>query len=593
MDDCHAVLLDTVSIQNYIFQSNKLKENLGASWLVQDIYRHYLARALCEVTGRPFSDEKRHLETWMACNADRPDCTKPVDIGYIGGGNALLFFPDDGKAKQFIEAWTKLLLVQAPGLTTAVAHCSFDASQFRPSLDALLHQLEENKARHSPITSLPRHGITAECARSGISAEIYNKLIDEHVSAGVNAKIEAATESKQELEKRYSSLLGENYCFSNELDDLGGIEGEDSHIAVVHIDGNDIGERFKQAQNLKAICSLSTTVYGATEIALDAVVETARNRYKDIMDSLGFDPGSNNSGRQYPTEHKLDDDAFTRLENETDFPKKYLEKLRRSRLDGYGSASKFRNALEKKLDKTGKIQFTESESELLVKYAKKRRILPIRPIVLGGDDITFVCDGKLGIYFAKMFIERFEEAAEELTACAGVAIIKTKYPFYRGYWLAEELCANAKKKRRAESSTSSFLDFHVSLGGIAGSLKMIRQRDLENKPQGSLLYRPFEIVPKGQFDELGLDMFLEKAVFLRYLPQNKQNELREVLALTEDATSEFVQALQYRNWKLPEIEGYRYSETLFENDKTPYFDMLEILRFFPDFALKEMGGAHD
>jgi hypothetical protein len=38
MNACHAVLLDTVSIQNYIFQSNKLKENLGTSHLVEEMF---------------------------------------------------------------------------------------------------------------------------------------------------------------------------------------------------------------------------------------------------------------------------------------------------------------------------------------------------------------------------------------------------------------------------------------------------------------------------------------------------------------------------------------------------------------------------
>ncbi|WP_207680406.1 hypothetical protein [Desulfonema magnum] len=50
------------------------------------------------------------------------------------------------------------------------------------------------------------------------------------------------------------------------------------------------------------------------------------------------------------------------------------------------------------------------------------------PIILGGDDITFVCDGKLGICFSKLFIEAFEKQSvsfgRELTACAGIAMIR-------------------------------------------------------------------------------------------------------------------------------------------------------------------------
>jgi hypothetical protein len=62
-----------------------------------------------------------------------------------------------------------------------------------------------------------------------------------------------------------------------------------------------------------------------------------------------------------------------------------------------------------------------------------------------------------------------------------------------------------------------------------------------------------------------------------------------VLTRSEEAAREFVQALKYRERALPEIKGHQYAETLFENKKTPYFDMLEILRFYPDFALQEIG----
>ena len=31
------------------------------------------------------------------------------------------------------------------------------------------------------------------------------------------------------------------------------------------------------------------------------------------------------------------------------------------------------------------------------------KYLPLRPLILGGDDITFVCEGRLGLYFTEKF----------------------------------------------------------------------------------------------------------------------------------------------------------------------------------------------
>lgn len=529
-----AVLLDIVSIQDYIFKSNGLRENLGASFLIEDVYHKYLAGALTKITDNKLNDELKNLDLWRNSENPKHDTSKKLNYGYIGGGNALLFFEDEDCAKKFIEEWTKILLINVPGLTTAIAFCSLseDHSQFREELDTLFEILERNKAEHIPITLLPRHGITTECNSSGVSAEIYNKLSKTYVSAGTNAKIEASNDSKNSLKKKYNSLLDNKYCFTNELELLGGVSGEDSHIAIVHIDGNDIGERFKKAETLNDLDKLSRLMKETIESAFEEVIRVMIEKYNNIMQSLGFDPNSKDSKLHYPIDVE----------------------------DG-------------------------------------KKILPIRPIILGGDDVTFVCDGKLGLFFAKIFIKAYENSkidhSEKLTACAGVAIIKTKYPFYRGVSMANELCSNAKKVRKDPDRgdlNSSFLDFQISFGGIAAGLQQLRESF--SVPRGNLLYRPFKIMPKEQFDEYSFDLFLEKAWQLKLqendkanLPNSKINELNDVLSQSEEAARKFVQHEKLRGRDLPEIKGYQYGETLFENGRTPYHDMIEILRFYPDRRL--------
>ncbi len=70
--------------------------------------------------------------------------------------------------------------------------------------------------------------------------------------------------------------------------------------------------------------------------------------------------------------------------------------------------------------------------------------LPFRPIVFGGDDVTFVCEGRLGLPLAAHYLARLAEGilpdGDPLYARAGIAIVKTHYPFARAYELADELC---------------------------------------------------------------------------------------------------------------------------------------------------------
>ena len=225
---------------------------------------------------------------------------------------------------------------------------------------------------------------------------------------------------------------------------------------------------------------------------------------------------------------------------------------------------------------------------------KEKKILPLRPIILGGDDLTFVCDGKLGLYLSKCFIEAFEKQKEvsdggKLTACAGVAITKTKYPFYRGYQLAEELCSNAKKKRSEQEDNHSYIDFHISAGGFTGGLCEIRHKYFWGA-EGDLLFRPYKLAPADSRDGISFDLFVKNAGKLRQFPNNKIKELRQILTLSREATEQFVKEMEYRGRNFPNVPGGAYEKFLFDNSKTPYFDLIELLEFYPSFIWSGDGG---
>lgn len=109
---------------------------------------------------------------------------------------------------------------------------------------------------------------------------------------------------------------------------------------------------------------------------------------------------------------------------------------------------------------------------------------PIRRIITAGDDICFVAEGRIGLECAAAFIEKLSARTnsvdkEGYAACAGVAIVHQKYPFYKAYELAEMLCGNAKKYGASQSSDGtgsdiSAIDWHVEFGEVKDTLDEIR-----------------------------------------------------------------------------------------------------------------------
>lgn len=131
-------------------------------------------------------------------------------------------------------------------------------------------------------------------------------------------------------------------------------------------------------------------------------------------------------------------------------------------------------------------------------------VLPIRPIILAGDDVCFVTDGRIGLECARIFLEHLTDLADQedgrpYAACAGVALVHQKYPFHRAYDLAEELCGSAKRFGASldREGRVSAMDWHIEFGQLKEDLSEIR-RDYETEDGCRLELRPVTVVvPEG------------------------------------------------------------------------------------------------
>lgn len=124
-------------------------------------------------------------------------------------------------------------------------------------------------------------------------------------------------------------------------------------------------------------------------------------------------------------------------------------------------------------------------------------IVPVVPIVLGGDDVTVLLKDDIALPFAAAYLRALAAATAAsttlqqlsrtgLTAAAGVAMVKRTFPFSSACVLAEDLVRSAKETSRS----ANLLDLHVLYDSQVSDLDQLRaQLRLSN---GTLLTaRPY------------------------------------------------------------------------------------------------------
>ena len=67
--------------------------------------------------------------------------------------------------------------------------------------------LKKNKSEYPAQTTLLRHGITAECNHTGLSAERWEESNEEYISSVAYAKIAARIKAKEDIhDKNHDNL---------------------------------------------------------------------------------------------------------------------------------------------------------------------------------------------------------------------------------------------------------------------------------------------------------------------------------------------------------------------------------------------------
>ncbi len=564
MSEYWLVVVDTTQIQAYIFGSNRLAENIGASWLVKQATG---AWALEAVKGVAPHHNIRDAQTGQLDDAVRIE-NDGVDAEaiYAAGGNVLALFAAESMARGFIRTLSRKVLLEAPGLQLlfALEHFDWDAkpAQLFDTVQKAFQSLEVQKNTRPRDASLLGLGVTMACQSTGLPANAIHKYDGEEArpaSAEILAKMSSADASHKNLRSTFQDAIGSEYDFPREFDELGRSAGEQSYIAVVHADGDGLGQRMIKIG--RANKEDNRTYIDAVRGFSQAVARASEKAMKDTLDTL-----------TRPAVIISDEDD--------------RHKERRSIV---------RHVQSERINVAARIT---------LKCGGNRWYLPFRPLVYGGDDTTFVCDGRIGVALAVEYLTQFRHHAEiELShttsASAGVAIVKSHYPFARAYDLAEELCKNAKRyraqeKERTKAAQGSYLDWHFATSGLSGDIKEIREREYNTK-HGRLCLRPLKLdVDAPEFIDRHtvrcwavLQKALEEFQGEKWADRrNKVKALRDALRQGSDAVTRF--CTMYDIDRLPELAlgdpaEYRKTGWIDGVGKEParcvYFDAIELADF--------------
>jgi len=421
-------------IQGFVFETNVLREMIGASELIEQI---------CTDSFDDFV-EKFNFEIIMQA-----------------AGNIRLVAMDKECLEILVCKWPKHATEQAVGITISQAVVQYDGSLTKKVMNTLEEKL---KAQRNLITRPVYPALMAmeRCRRTGKPAvDRKNKKTESGLRDLAMVKKQAAG-AKNAPRRLMEKLIPEGADSSPDRIpfDLADITKDSTSgwLAVIHADGNSLGK----------------LIQGMSAQLGEAAGDQIKMAYKDFSVAL---------------------DRATCMAAQEAFGSVILDP--KTGLGGTGKRWKY----------------------------------PLRPVVLGGDDLTVICRADVAIEFTRKFLEAFQQRTAEtlaplvrrfkldqfkngLTACAGICFVKQTYPFHYAIHLAENLCAFAKKDAKSinELNVPACLAFHKVQSSFVEDYQVIVKRELTGTTGVKMACGPYYL--EDQDGKRTIERVLEQARML-------------------------------------------------------------------------------
>lgn len=506
-------MYDIREIQKYIYRTQKVKDAMGASALVENM----IERAL-EEASREYAVELKWHEDGGALSFEEKDIA--VQVLFIGGGNAYVLFESEDVCQRINKKMAKYVLEQTYSLQLAAAyvHKTDNYSEDYKKLHEKMNLVKANIKSAKPIGALPIMQIELKTGYPLSRTEIFRDG-NENI-----AKIDVSTETyKKDQYKRKVMPEQEEKIFDNLIYK----KGIDSNLAVIHIDGNNMGSRIQDLIQYK-------TNY-----------EDAVNEMRKISYNIKFS---------------------------------YLNTF-----------EEMRKQFEPDQDTA---EPSESQQEV-----KKM----VRKIIVAGDDITYVCNARIAFdtveYFARKIARRTMngELTDEahlqygFSICAGIAFMKSHFPFSVAYDVAEACCDQAKDRakkaeNRDDKRIGNYVDFQICNSVQCRNLDEMRRRDYVTPIGEALLIRPYYIPTEydgklAKSEDVGYhyNNFKKNVQYFlgENIPRSYAKQIRNTYPLGSHEMSVLAGFLKSRGWEMPDGTMNMFGE----DNIALWYDALEMMDY--------------
>ena len=497
------VMYDIREIQNFIFRTNKVKDIVGASRLVDGI----LEKGLTE------------------CRKALGFAGEEMEILMIGGGNAVAIFQKGELAKKMNRMLGRWILEQTYSLQLAIAVVE-KTDHYMKDYRRLQEEKTKVKARMPKVHMMGALPIMKGENQTGLplseTITVNGKKIPVSKEVCLKRKaLENDLQKEQEKQIQFDSLVDE--------------KGRDSMLALVHIDGNSMGQKIGQLME-----------------GIDDY-QVAKEQMKQI---------SHNINQSFQ-------EAY-------DFMKQQLLIW---------------------------AEQTEGES--------KGRIY-LRKIIGAGDDVTFVCQGRLALSLVLAYVKGLEgkvlyeengireEEKYGFSVCAGIAYMNSHFPFSEAYKVAEECCHNAKKRAKEEQhkvdgKIGNWVDFQICKSIHTTDFEKDRKKQYQLADGTYLLKRPYyipfdrpELKRYAEMDQINqADSFaLFREIMYGFengkngLAQSDLKELRNTYSKGKEAMDTLKTFLESRGKSFP-------MECFDGKGIANWYDELEMLEWYEDILMRK------